>query len=96
MSELTIKTNNHFIPILNSFDLTEDERKEFDYMDDINEGSFFRYKNLVYSLDQFMRIDKHSPFPDGWHGYHSDSFFSGILVKFSDCNEAVIAATYYS
>jgi hypothetical protein len=31
-----------------------------------------------------------------WDGYHSDSFFSGVLVKYSRCGDAVKVATYFS
>ena len=63
-------------------------------MNDPSEGSFFRYRNWVYSLDQFM-VNNHDDFKD-WHGHHGDSFFSGVLIKLSDCGDAVKVATYYS
>ena len=92
---LTIKTNNQPREILSGFALTEKERAEFDYLENIDESSFFRYRGTVYDLGEFMRIDNMPDF-DGWHGYASDSFFSGILVKFTDCNDGVIVATYFS
>jgi len=101
MSNLTIKTNNHFRPILHGFELTEKERKEYDWMDWSEEGdahsdNFFRYKGWCYYLGDFMKTGTHSPFPEKWHGYLNDSFFSGILVRLSDDGEGVVVGTYYS
>lgn len=31
---------------------------------------------------------------DGWHGYYSDSAFSGILIRFVD-NDHVIVGQYF-
>ena len=65
--------------------------------------NYFTYRGEIYFLSQFMRIDKKSPFylldKDGnqvFDGYHGDSFFSGILIKYSDCGDAVKAYTYIS
>lgn len=44
------------------------------------EEKYFTYKGKVYFLSEFMRCEKRGPFAE-FDGYHSDSFFSGILVK---------------
>lgn len=96
---LKIITNNHWRPIIYGFELPKKWRKEFDWIKDDEEydcHSFIRYKNWYYSLNDFMRIDKNSYFPDKWHGYRSDSYFSGLLVELSDCGEAVKVGTYIS
>jgi hypothetical protein len=113
-NQITIKTNNQARYVLRSYDLTEKERKEFDYLDDeqIEYASFFRYKGQVYDLGEFSLIlpadykgpvaimvalhDTNSNFK-GWQGYASDSYFSGILIKYTDnyC-ESVIVGRYYS
>jgi len=76
------------------WDLSEDGRAEFDYMDDINEGSFFRYRGNVYDLGEFVRIVPqgatggpfchydHTGALKGWDGIATDSFFSGVVVKY--------------
>ena len=98
---MKIKTNNQPRDVLTWYDLTPAEQKEFDYLEE-GEGSFFRYKNQMYDLGEFMRIDANiTPHPqrDGWekwHGYASDSYFSGVLVRYtSDC-EQVVVGMYYS
>jgi hypothetical protein len=95
---VNIKTNHKPRLLIDGSELTDKEAAEFDYMDDVMEGTFFRYKGIVYSLDQFMRIDNNTELSDwhSWHGYHSDSYFSGVLVKFTNDCDMIIVATYYS
>lgn len=103
MNEITIITNRVPRDVVDAWDLTEKERKEFDHLDwnALEAGeygrSFFRYKGEVYELDDFQRV------PDGlfdpgsyWDGYISDSFFSGILVKWTDDLEQIVVGRYYS
>jgi hypothetical protein len=92
---LEIKTNNQFREIIYWYDLTEKEKDELkDNYDTIEESSFFRYKNQVYDLNDFMRLEKNSLFPDSWHGYSNDSFFSGILIELSNCGDGVKVGFY--
>lgn len=103
---MKIYTNNHKRPIIYGFELSEDERKEFDYYDDDEEldyANFFRYKGELYDLGEFTSLHNkfYCPNPPadfiGWNGYSSDSFFSGILVRFDpEDNEFVIVGTYIS
>jgi len=80
MSELTIITNNHRRDIIYWWELTEEEKAEFDYATE--ESMFFRYKGSLYCLDDFMRIEHH-PNSDfaSWDGYSPDGFSSGTVVK---------------
>lgn len=89
--KVTIVTNGVPRDIVYGFELTEKERKEFDYLDndEILETEFFRYKGQVYELGDFCI----SPIK-GWDGYKGESYFSGILVKFVP-NERVIVGSYY-
>src|SRR6185369_11732596 len=100
-----MKPQNHVTcDIIMWHELTAAEQCEFDWLDTDdkrNEATFFRYKGVVYALSEFMRITPaiapHCQRP-GWEafdGYHSDSFFSGVLIKYADDYEQVIAATYY-
>jgi hypothetical protein len=96
---MKIQCNNKPRIVLAHWELTEKEQSEFDYLPE-GEGSFFRYKGVVYDLGEFMRIGKGiAPDPQrpNWgkfDGYRPDSFFSGVLVKFSDDLESVIVASY--
>lgn len=63
-----------------------------DYMD-----GFFQYKSSWYSMSDFMNLgDNCSPEFQGWHGYHNDSFFSGILIKISGDGEEYQVGRYCS
>ena len=91
MSKPTIITNNLPRHTMDRYELTEKESAEFDYLPD-GEGTFFRYRGHVYDLGEFMRTDNHdSPFA-AWHGYSSDSYFSGILIKLpeDDCDSVIV------
>ena len=90
---MKIITNNHYSPILYWHDLTEAEQREHaDDYDDVQDSTFFRYRGQVYDLGEFMtktRYNNLDPELHGWDGYHNDSFFSAVLVKYSDCGDAV-------
>ena len=91
---MKIKTNNQPRAILSWYALTPLEQKEFDYLEE-GEGSFFRYKGDVYDLGEFMRVDHTAIFVD-WHGYAPDSFFSGVLIRYTSDRDQVIVGSYYS
>jgi len=92
MSELKITTNNQPRDMLSWLDLTDKEKKEFDF-DGMEDTSYFRYKGWCYCLADFMCISDNSPKAmQSWQGYHSDSFFSGIVIKFADkyCEQIIV------
>lgn len=95
---IKIYGNGHDISIISGFELTDKERKEFDYYDNesLDNVSFFRYRGNVYDMSEFERLDKNNPFYGKFDGHISDSFFSGVLVKLSDDNETLKAYTYIS
>jgi hypothetical protein len=105
MSGMTIITNNVPRYVIEAYELTDAERKEFDYFnwEAIERGeesaSFFRYKGQVYDLGEFdygygMPVD--SPLRK-WNGHLLDSFFSGIVVRYvNDCFDTVIVGRFYS
>lgn len=90
---IEIKTNN--IPretFIGAF-LSDDELKEFDWMVDPESSLFFRYKGRVYALDDFMTVyEDYTPLSE-WDGYVSDTYFSGVVVKFRD--DKVIVGEYF-
>lgn len=93
-----IKTNNVPRDLFYGHELNDKERKEFDYIsdEDLSSHEFFRYKGEVYDPSDFMRANEISDLK-GWDGYASDSFFSGIVIKYADeyC-ETIIVGTYTS
>jgi hypothetical protein len=75
--------------IVSEYELTAEERKEFDYLDwaaidaGTDSATFFRRRGDLYSLDQFMAASPEMT-ARGWHGYAGDSFFSGVVVRLID------------
>jgi hypothetical protein len=96
-------TTNH-VPrlVIDAYQLTAKEREQFDYLDwpAIDDGrssaEFFRYRGQLYDLGEFtttFALPVSSPF-HGWDGYMTDSFFSGLVVKYVDGYEHVIVGMW--
>ena len=81
-------------------DLTTEQQGEFDYLDTDERqqyADFVVYQDWPYDINEFMFVNKHSPFhADMWDGYLNDSFFSGVLIRFTDSNETAKLATFIS
>ena len=92
---MKIITNNKPRQLVYGYELTDKQKQDFDYIDDIDSHDFVKYKNNIYDLSEFMRVENNDSLKD-WHGYSSDSFFSGTLVKYTDDMESVIMGWYYS
>lgn len=105
MSTVTVRTNNVPRPVIYGYDLTEKERKEFDYLDwetrtdgDWCEGearSFFRYKGELYDLGDCMVVEESNTLCKGWHGYYGETFFSAVVVKYVNNFEDVIVGQVF-
>jgi len=98
MSDISITSNNQPRFMIYWADLTAKEQGNFDYLDSEDKqdsASFVRYKNWVYDISEFMRVDGMAGIT-GWDGYHSDSYFSGILLKLCEDSDSVIMGRYCS
>lgn len=107
---MNIITNNIPRETLRGYELTIKERSEFPHYsdDEIGFQSFIKYKGNVYDLADFCRIIKpgqtrmHPTESEnqafaGWDGYMSETFFSGLLVKFVDpAGDVVIIGKYFA
>ena len=86
---MKIITNNIPRLLIDLYELDQKERPDYE-----TEGPFFRYKENLYDLSEFLRT------PDelkDWDGYSPESFFSGVLVKYAkDDPDRVIVGRYYS
>jgi hypothetical protein len=93
---MTISTisNNQERPVIDWHDLTPKQQSEFNY-DSAEESQFVIYKNWPYDVAEFMAV-RHNDELSAWHGYSSDSFFSGVLIKFAPDCETVIMGRYTS
>lgn len=89
---MKIITNHHYRPILHWSDLTEEEQNfRYGMYDDIEESSFFEYKDCVYDLNDFLRVNEQwgKGIIKNWDGYHNETFFSSVLVKYDDSFESI-------
>ena len=93
MSNIKIMTNNKPRQLIYGYELTDKQKQDFDYIEDIDSHDFVKYKNNIYDLSEFMRVENNSSLK-GWEGYSSDSYFSGTLVKYID-SDTVIMGWYY-
>lgn len=92
-----ITTNNVPRDTLDSWELTPAERAEFDYLgwtaldDGSDSRTFVRYRGELIDLSDVPLA------PDalralGWDGFASDSYFSGVAVRYVEDAERVIVA----
>ena len=91
---ISIISNNQERPVIDWHDLTPKQQSEFNY-DSAEESQFVIYKGWPYDVAEFMAV-RHNDELSAWHGYSSDSFFSGVLIKFAPDCETVIMGRYTS
>ena len=96
---LQIITNNQTRDLVALADLPESVQSDFDYITDdaIYDNRMFCYRGAWYDIGDMMQIcgDHPSEFSN-WHGYESETFFSGILVKLNPIDDTVIVGRYFS
>lgn len=96
---LTIKTDHKARELLARYELPMKAQSDFDYMsdDDASSPRIVAYKGQFYDVYESMRVpnDEWNQL-SLWDGYQSDSYFSGIVIKFVDNCERVIVGRYYS
>lgn len=103
--EIRIRTNNVPRFVLDASELTLTERAEFDYMDwaamerGEDSASFIRYRGMCYDLGEFSTtrgLPEFNPLTK-WDAYMSDSFFSGVVVRYvGDDYESVVIGTFFA
>ena len=91
---MKIITNNQPRLLLYGYELTDKEKTDFNYLDDIDSHNFIKYKGFIYDVSEFISTYNMDSLRD-WDGYSSDSYFSGVLIKFID-SDYVLMARYIS
>jgi len=91
---LQIKSNGQARPIVSRFEVPDSIlASEFDWTDPEDSGWFFKYRGVWYSLEDFT----HAPESlSGWDAYHSETYFSGVVIRLTDDGESVVCGTYLS
>lgn len=102
--------NKEECPVIYGFELTDEEKKDFDYHSaaELEDQIFVKYRNNLYDISQFIRMGygmpqerinkgNYHPFGEEWNdgAYYSETYFSGVLCKILD-NETVLMAQYCS
>jgi hypothetical protein len=96
MSELIVKTDHKWKQFKYDYEVPKKVLDDYDWLDeDEKYDHWIHYRKWWYHLSDFMRIDNNLPF-DKWHGYMSDSYFSGVLIEISKCSEGYRIGRYYS
>ena len=86
---MKIITNHHYRFTLDFHDLTETEQNDLRGLyNTIEDSTFFRYRGHVYDLGDCMKTESNEEL-SAWHGYFNESFFSSVLVRYSDDCESV-------
>lgn len=84
-----IRTNNIPRDILYWCELTDKQKSDLCHYDGIEDSSFFVYRNHTYDMSDFMYGG-----PAGWDGYHTDSFFSAVLVRYVEDYQRVVVGVH--
>ena len=83
-------TNNHSRELLYFSELSDKDKKkvrcEYSTIENLDDFKFFRYQNVWYSLEDFLR-----PSDDfmGWDGYYTLLIGLAIVIKLSTSGEYV-------
>ena len=86
---MKIITNNVPRNMVYGYELTDKQKQDFDYLDDIDSHNFVKYKGMVFDLSEFMITEL-----EGWDGVSGQSYFNGYLIKIVD-SDTVIMGAYY-
>ena len=87
---MEITTNNVPRNLIYGNELTQHEKEEFDYIDEIEMHNFVKYKGVIYDIGSFTRADG----IDNWDGVSPETYFSGVLVRLLDDADMVIMGHY--
>jgi hypothetical protein len=102
MSAVTVRTNNVPRDVIDGYELSAEERAEFDYIDwpAVDRGeesaSFVRYRGELHDLGEFSAdygITRGAGLPAhlaNWDGYRADSFYSALVVRYCDDFKRVV------
>ena len=90
---MKIISNNHWREFKYSFEVPTDVIEWNDHLDeDTRNDGWINYRGHWYHISDFLRITNADM--SQWHGYNSDSFLSGVLIRFSEDCERYQIATY--
>ena len=97
---MKIITDHKWKPFKYGNEVPGDVIEDYDHLEDCDKfDGFVCYHKRWFHTSDFLRLDgvthKDNPYY-GYHGYHGDSFFLGVLIRLSDDCEMYQIATYVS
>jgi hypothetical protein len=108
MTDLTVITNGHWYELLTMADCIGKrgfDVSDFDYIEDDEKYNprLFKYRGCFYDTHEFEAHDPTKSAPNhlatrltGWHGFQSDSYFSGVAIRYDDDFELIQCALIMS
>lgn len=91
---INIITNNKPRKLLEFSELPEKVLKKEFYWVEPSNFNFFKFKDRYYCIEEFT-IPPKDISSRGWHGILTDSFFSGILIRYLNDEEIVVGTCFY-
>ena len=88
MGNVQIITDHKWRHFLFGYELPERAKRYFDWIspEEFDSAPFIKYRRRFYALDDFLRLEGYVP--GGFDAYHSDSYFSCVVIKISDDGES--------
>jgi hypothetical protein len=83
-------TNNRARDLLSFYELTEEQRAEFDYLDDEEEHyslRFFMFRGMVWDAHEFERSDMTS-----YDGVQGQSYFDAVAIRYVEDQQRVVVS----
>ena len=94
---VTIRTDHKWKPLKYRREVPESILlDQFEHLPEDEGGDgFLQYRGRYYHTSDFMRMHHNEEMKD-WHGYASDSYFSGVVIRLSDDGEGYQIGRYCS
>ena len=83
-------TNNHARDLLAFYELTEEQRAEFDYLDNEDDRyspRFFMFRGMVWDAHEFERTDM-----PGYDGVQGQSYFDAVAIRYVEDQQRVVVS----
>jgi len=95
MSQFKIATNHRWRDLVYRHDVPADILSDrFDWLTETDTDGYFCYRGWWYHISEFTVLPTGELTALGWQGYHGDSFYSGVVIKFNKDGDAIQLGTY--
>lgn len=88
---MQIITNNKPRELIYGYQLTEKEKQDFDWLNDIDSEQFVQYQGMIIHIGEFVRLSGDSKeYKAGYHSVYGLNAFCGVLVKLLDNDRVIV------